>query len=259
MSEIFRFHAGETPLVVSIPHDGWRIPADILEHMTGVARGIPDTDWHVADLYGFVRGLGATVIAAEFSRYVVDLNRPPDDGDLYPGRTATGLCPTSTFAGEPIYGDGYLPDVAGRVRTYWTPYHDKLREVLDGLVERHGYALLWDAHSIASRVPRLFAGELPVLNLGTFGGQSCAPALARAVLAEAEASGYETVLDGRFRGGYITRHYGNPVARVHSIQLELAQRAYMDETTLEFDKVRADRLRETLARMLQAFVATPPA
>ncbi|MDX1499591.1 MAG: N-formylglutamate deformylase [Woeseiaceae bacterium] len=259
MSDVFRFHAGDTPLVVSIPHDGWRIPADILNHMTGVARGIPDTDWHVAELYGFVRELGATVIAPDYSRYVVDLNRPPDDGDLYPGRAATGLCPTSTFAGEPIYLDDHVPDVAARLRTYWAPYHDKLREVLDGLVERHGYALLWDAHSIASRVPRLFDGELPVLNLGTFGGRSCAPALARAVLAEAEASDYSTVLDGRFRGGYITRHYGNPAANVHAIQLELAQRAYMDEQTLEFDTVRAGRLRETLVNMLQAFVTAPRA
>ncbi len=258
MSEVFRYHAGNTPLLVSIPHDGWRIPADVLAHMTGVARGIPDTDWHVARLYDFVRELGASVLSAEFSRYVVDLNRPPDDGDLYAGRTATGLCPTRTFSGLPIYLDDHAPDVAGRVRAYWAPYHDKLREALDALVARHGYALLWDAHSIASRVPRLFDGELPVLNLGTFDGRSCAPPCIRAVLAEAEASGYETVLDGRFKGGYITRNYGQPAADVHAIQLELAQRAYMDETTLEFDRPRADTLRGTLTRMLRAFLTTPP-
>ncbi len=193
---------------------------------------------------------------ARYSRYVVDLNRPPDDGDLYPGQLATGLCPQYTFAGEPLYrGDAPVAaaEQAERTERYWRPYHERLAATLDSLRARHGCAFLWDAHSIPSRVPRLFDGKLPVLNLGNFDGRSCDPETGQELLEIASASRYASVLNGRFTGGYITRHYGDPANGVQAMQLELAQRAYMDEATLEYDPARAARLRGTLRALLLAF------
>jgi N-formylglutamate deformylase len=253
MSDVFSLHAGTTPLLVSVPHDGWQIPTDIVQYMSGVGRGIPDTDWHVAELYDFVKERGASMIVANFSRYVVDLNRPADDASLYDGQPATGLCPLQTFAGTDIYLDPIDIDHAARVASYWRPYHEQIAQTLAQLRAQHGYALLWDAHSITSYVPKLFLGELPVLNIGSFDARSCATQLSEAVLAVANDSSYEAVLDGRFKGGFITRHYGDPENKVHALQLELAQRAYMDERTLKFDREKAADLRVTLAAMLDAF------
>jgi N-formylglutamate amidohydrolase len=221
--------------------------------MTEAGRAIPDTDWHVADLYAFAQDTGASMISANFSRYVVDLNRPADDVALYPGSNTPGLCPEKTFAGADIYLDPIDIDIEARVATYWQPYHEQVRSTLQTLREHHGYALLWDAHSIPSSVPSLFAGELPVLNIGTWDGRSCASALSEAVMAVAEKSPYESVLNGRFKGGYITRHYGKPNNDIHAVQLELAQRAYMHEQTLEFDRAKAGQLRDTLRAMLEAY------
>jgi N-formylglutamate amidohydrolase len=224
--------------------------------MTPEAVALPDTDWHVAELYDFARALGASMLVANYSRYVVDLNRPASDEALYEGQVATGLCPTQTFAGDNIYAISPPDDgeMRSRVVTYWQPYHDKVARTLDVLREKFGYALLWDAHSIASEVPRLFDGELPALNVGTNDGASCATAIARAVADVAASSEYSSVLDGRFRGGYITRHYGDPAHNVHAVQLEIAQRVYMDESTTVFDAGKADRLRATLRTMLEAFL-----
>ena len=257
MSDVFEFSAGDTPLLVSVPHDGRLIPEEQRSRMTEAALAIPDTDWHVAELYGFARDLGASMLVARYSRYVVDLNRPPDDGVMYAGQVATGLCPQYTFAGDPLYGDDApvaAAEVRDRVECYWRPYHEQLATALEGLRARHGYALLWDAHSIPSRVPRLFDGELPVLNLGDYDGCSCSAHVARELHRIAAASPYASVLNGRFKGGYITRHYGNPAGGVQAVQLELAQRAYMDEATRGFDAGRAARLRDTLRSLLNAFV-----
>ena len=259
MTDVFSFHAGDTPLLVSVPHDGWQIPPDIVEAMSENGRGIPDTDWHVAQLYEFVRDRGASMIVANYSRYVVDLNRPADDAAMYEGQLATGLCPTTTFAGDAIYRDQPRIDNEARVATYWRPYHDRLAEVLAELRQRHGYALLWDAHSIPSRVPRLFDGELAVLNVGTWDGRSCAASIAEAVMTVAEGSDYDAVFNGRFKGGHTTRHYGDPGANVNAIQLELAQRAYMHERTLVYDRDKAVKLRVTLERMLDAYLDTASA
>jgi N-formylglutamate deformylase len=257
MSDVYAFSQGDSPLLISVPHDGRLIPDDQRARMTEAGLAIPDTDWHVAELYDFARGLGASLLVAQYSRYVVDLNRPPDDGSLYEGQVATGLCPQCTFAGEPLYRDGEslaAREIAGRVDRYWRPYHERLSLALDELRERHGYALLWDAHSIPSRVPRLFDGELPELNLGTFDGSSCDAAIAGELYRLASASPYSAVLNGRFKGGYITRHYGDPASGFQAVQLELAQRAYMREATLEFDPARANRFRDTLRVLLTAYM-----
>jgi len=259
MSDVYSYHEGDTPLLLSVPHDGWQIPADIAQNMSGQARGIPDTDWHVSQLYAFARDLGVSIIVARYSRYVVDLNRPADDGALYENQVVTGVCPTQIFAGDSIYLEGAKIDIASRVDRYWRPYHDRLAAALTEIRERHGYALLWDAHSIRSQVPRLFAGELPVLNLGTWDHRSCSKTIADAVMTAADASQYSAVMNGRFKGGYITRHYGQPDANIHALQLEIAQRAYMNESTLEYDKDKAAELRVTLRALLQQFLESATA
>ncbi len=261
MSNVFTLTRGDSPLLVSVPHGGRLIPEEQQARMTRAGLALPDTDWHVAELYDFARELGASMLVARYSRYVVDLNRPPDDGSLYEGQVATGLCPQYTFAGEPLYRDDApvsQAEVAARVEGYWRPYHARLVQALDEVRARHGYALLWDAHSIPSRVPRLFDGELPVLNLGNFDDRTCDPDLARKLYGIAAASPYNAVLNGRFKGGYITRHYGDPGNGVQAMQLELAQRAYMDEVTLELDDALAHRLRQTLHALLAAFAGLAP-
>ena len=257
MSEVFAFSEGDAPLLVSVPHDGRRLPDAMREAMTPEALGLPDTDWHVAELYDFVREMGASMIVANYSRYVVDLNRPPDDSALYEGQTATGLCPQHTFAGEPLYLDGTSiasAEIAERSTRYWRPYHDKLAATLATLRSLHGYALIWDAHSIPSRVPRLFDGELPELNLGTWDDRSCPGNVSRALLAVAEDSPYGAVLNGRFKGGYITRQYGDPDGGVHAVQLEVAQRVYMDEDSGDYDPERAGIFQDTLRSLLDTFM-----
>jgi len=255
MTDVFDFQAGESPLLISIPHDGRKLMPGQPARMTRVGLELPDTDWHVRLLYDFTRELGAGMLAANFSRYVVDLNRPANDAALYAGQVATGLCPQQTFAGEAIYRHGGVSadEQSIRIRDYWNPYHERLDSELCEIKARFGYALLWDAHSIAGRVPLLFGGTLPDLNIGTNDGLSAAATLTAPVVSVAERSPYSCVLNGRFKGGYITRHYGNPAKNVHAIQLELVQANYMDENTREFDTRRANKLRTTIRAMLQAF------
>jgi N-formylglutamate deformylase len=257
MTDVFGFHEGAAPLLISVPHDGCHLPGDLRDRMTPEGLALPDTDWHVAELYDFVRELGASMLIANYSRYVVDLNRPASDDSLYEGQVATGLCPTQTFAGEDIYANGEVDgqETARRVETYWRPYHEKIEQEISRMLARHGFALLWDAHSIAGVVPRLFDGELPALNIGSNSGASCARNVERAVVEAGQASPYETVVNGRFKGGHITRHYGDPGNNIHALQLEIAQRTYMDENTGVFDAVLAGQLRETLQRMIFAFLA----
>ncbi len=256
MTDAYRFSAGEIPLLISVPHDGRELPADMAARMTAVGRGLPDTDWHVARLYEFASSLGASMIVANYSRYVVDLNRSADDANLYPGQIATGLCPTQTFAGDEIYTHGAVSDDEKRQRIdrYWAPYHKQIRDCLDTMRDEFGYALLWDAHSIGSEVPRLFDGELPVLNLGSNDSTSCSRAIETAVSDVLAANSYSHVVNGRFKGGHITRSYGDPDRHVHALQLEIAQRSYMDELTLQFDEDKAARLRDTLRQMLNAYL-----
>lgn len=254
--EIFTLHKGTLPLLVSVPHDGTFVPDDIAARLTPQARRVPDTDWHIARLYEFARGLGASMIVPTHSRYVVDLNRSEDDVSLYPGQNTTGLCPVVRFSGEPVYRDGQEPtsdEIAARVETYWRPYHEALRGELARIRAEHGRAVLWEGHSIRGELPFLFEGRLPDMNLGTADGSSCSPGLQErleAVLAAQDE--YDFVVNGRFKGGHITRHYGDPVAGVEAVQMETSQRAYMDEETFEYDEAKAARAQVLLRRMLEA-------
>jgi N-formylglutamate amidohydrolase len=228
--------------------------------MTAHARELPDTDWHVCRLYEFSKALGASVIAANYSRYVVDLNRSHTDEVLYKSQLVTGLCPEQTFDGQEIYlpGENVSADEKkDRIENYWRPYHDRIASSLKNIKEKFGCALLWDAHSIPSKVPLLFDGELPELNFGTNDGRSCGNDMIEAVITEAEGDdSFSIVLDGRFKGGYITRQYGDPANDVHAIQLELAQRCYMIEESCRFDDERASRLQGVLSHVLQAFISS---
>jgi N-formylglutamate deformylase len=256
-ASIYTLTRGTAPLLISMPHVGTRIPAELAQRMTPVAHQIDDTDWHLERLYGFAERIGASLLVPQHSRYVIDLNRPADGSSLYPGQNTTGLCPTITFDGVPLYLEGAEPDaadIAARLATYWQPYHQALQAELTRLRELHGRAFLWEAHSIRSHVPRLFDGELPVYNFGTVDGQSCEPARADRLLALARGTiDASTVMNRRFKGGYITRAYGRPQEGIQAIQLELAQRSYMQETLpYAYDESRAS----VTARHLEALVTT---
>lgn len=255
-TETFRFTQGHLPLLISIPHLGTEIPPELEAGMADIAAIKQDTDWHLDQLYGFAQAMGASVIQAKVSRYVIDLNRPPSGESLYPGQTTTGLCPTDTFRGEPLYRPGHAPDAAEQARRlalYWQPYHQQLRAELERAKAQHGAVMLWDAHSIASELPRLFEGRLPDLNFGTADGRSCDASVIDAVVAVARTAPCTHVVNGRFKGGYITRHHGAPAEGVHAIQLEMSQRLYMQETApFAYDPAKAQALQPLLQRMLEA-------
>jgi N-formylglutamate deformylase len=222
---------GGSALMVSMPHVGTLVPDALAARMTPAALQRADTDWHLPRVYD-LEGLDATILVATHSRLVVDLNRPPDDENLYPGRDTTGLVPVDTFHKEPVYRDS-PPDpaeIASRRETYWRPYHEALAAELARLRSVHDRVVLWDAHSIASVLPRFFSGRLTDLNFGTADGRSCDPGLIAEILAPVKTQHrYSWVLDGRFKGGYITRRFGDPASGVHAVQLEMTQAIYMDE------------------------------
>jgi len=245
MKPVFSFQRGRTPLLVSIPHSGTRVPAEIRKHFTEEALLLPDTDWFVELLYQWVVDQGAGLLVANYSRYVIDLNRPPDNAALY-SAPGTGLLPEQLFDGSPLYKQGSKPDetdLAQRLLQFWRPYHEKLALELWHIKERFGYAVLLDAHSIRSEVPMLFEGRLPDLNLGSNAGASADPGLVSAGFhALSKNTRYSAVLDGRFRGGYITRNYGKPLENIHALQLEMAQSVYMREQPPLYDQALADRI-----------------
>ena len=257
MAEPYTFSAGNTPLLVSLPHGSTYIPPKMSSRMTRAARKTPDTDWHVGRLYDFAQALGASVIAATHSRYVVDLNRDPTGTELYKNADNTELCPTTTFDFEPLYLPGEEPDeeeIAGRIRQYWQPYHAKLDEQLSDLKQRHGVAILFEGHSIRSEVPRFYKGPIPDLNLGTANGASAAPDLAEIAFAALVGRNYSVVWDERFTGGYITRRYGNPAAGIHALQLELTWRNYMNEKNFRYAAKRANHLKQLLEELLTQLI-----
>ena len=256
------FHQGTAPLLISFPHVGTYVPPTVAERLTDEARQVPDTDWHLPILYAFAQEIGASTLVATHSRYVVDLNRPPDGASLYPGQNVTGLCPVDTFDETPLYRDPALqPDdaeIAQRREAVWRPYHTQLAAELARIKQLHGVAGLWDAHSIRSVLPRFFDGKLPDLNLGTNQGASCGQGLGELLLAEAQKSavdGFSAVLNGRFTGGYITRQHGQPANNVHAVQLEMTQCAYMQEA-LPFDYLPevAARVQPHLRAMVESML-----
>jgi N-formylglutamate deformylase len=261
--EIYTLTRGTTPLLVSLPHAGTRIPTAIAAKLQPRALQTEDTDWHLDRLYAFATGLGASVIVPRHSRYVVDLNRPSDNRPMYAGANNTELCPTRFFSGDLLYRDGQAPaeaEVQERVACYWQPYHEALRTELERLRAAHGHALLWDGHSIKSELPWLFDGKLPDLNLGTASGASCAPGL-RAALSEVLQAqrDFTVAIDGRFKGGHITRHYGRPADRIHAVQLEMGWCTYMVEAPpFDWNEARAALVQPLLRRLLQAMLGWRP-
>ena len=263
MKRLWRISRGHSPLIVNVPHAGTFIPDDDLRDLTESGRANPDTDWHVDKLYEFVPGLGVTLMVATHSRIVVDLNRDPSGAALYPGAANTEICPTTTFHDAPIYHPGCHPDEAAcmrRVARYWQPYHAQLRAEIDCARARHGYCILLDAHSIVSEAPRFFAGRLPDLNLGSADGASCNALLANEAFAYLSAAKeFSAVHNGRFKGGYITRHYGQPPEGVHALQLEMAQCCYMDEQRPEqYDASRSAALHGVLQGLVARLLICPP-
>lgn len=258
---VFHLHQGSAPLLVSMPHIGTEIPADLRAHYVPHALQVEDTDWHLARLYNFLGELGASVLTPRMSRYVIDLNRPPDDAPMYPGASNTELCPTRFFTGDPLYQDGMAPGPEERLRRrqlYWQPYHDALAAELARLKAQHGQVLLWDAHSIRSEITWLFEGRLPDLSIGTAGGASAGAAVTDAVeQACAAQSRFSHVINGRFRGGYITRHYGAPHNGVHAVQLEMCQSLYMQEVApFRFEEALATAIQPLLKEMVASPLKT---
>ncbi|WP_410014926.1 N-formylglutamate deformylase [Sodalis sp. C49] len=258
ITEPYTFEAGTIPLLLSIPHAGTRLTPAVADGLSDAARPLPDTDWHIPRLYDFARALGAHILIGTYSRMVIDLNRPADDKPLYTTAT-TGLYPETLFDGTPVFKPGATPDKAERRRyldEIWHPYHRKLQDCLSDIKAQHEYALLLDAHSIASVIPRLFDGTLPDLNFGTNDGMSCAPSLGEALAAFCRQQPFTHVINGRFKGGYITRAYGQPHARQHAVQLELAQCNYMrEEQPFDYLPERAGQLQQALRSLVATLLS----
>jgi len=253
-----RVDTGDSPLLLAQPHGGTEIPQTVLEHLNDDGRALADTDWHISRLYQDLVN-DSTVVGTSIHRYVIDANRDPSDQSLYPGQNTTSLCPTTTFDGEPIYKPGQEPgedEIQQRRQQFHQPYHDALQEQIDRIHQKHGYVVLYDCHSIRSLVPYLFEGQLPDFNIGTNSGQSCSPGLESIVLnACAGEKQYSHVLNGRFKGGWTTRHYGNPQAGFHAIQMELAQCNYMvEQAPWSYDAGKAELLRVSLRNILRGIL-----
>lgn len=250
---------GTAPLLISIPHAGTHLTPEVASGLTDAALPLSDTDWHIPQLYDFARALGASILVGQYSRFVIDLNRPADDTPLYATAT-TGLFPDTLFDGRPTFKAGMEPTVVQRqqyLEQIWQPYHQTIASELARMKEVFGYALLFDAHSIASQIPRLFDGKLPDLNLGTNGGASCSPGLSGVVEGVClQQTRFSHVLNGRFKGGYITREYGQPDIHQHAVQLELAQVNYMEEIEpFAYDEEKARELQNVLKPLLAGMLA----
>lgn len=265
MNEWLTVRQGSAPLLVSLPHTGTTIPPEVERTLANPWLSRKDTDWWIDRLYDFADSLDATLVHTSISRTVIDVNRDPSGVSLYPGQATTELCPTMTFDGEPLY-NGATPDaadVARRQQQYFDPYHDALAAQLRRLRERHDRVVLYDCHSIRSVIPRLFDGELPEMNIGTNSGASCDVTLTDAIAAHATAGGFSHVVNGRFKGGFITRNFGKPAEGVHAVQMELGCRSYMrepigpvheQEWPTPYDETVAARMRTTLTEILKTCI-----
>jgi N-formylglutamate deformylase len=247
-----------SPLILNFPHSGVYLPPRIASCLTQTARALPDTDWHVPRLYGFAQALDVSWMEARVSRYAIDLNRDPKGASLYPGQATTALCPLQGFSGAPLWKAGCEPDeqeITERKNRFFTPYHAALEAQIERVKAVHGFALLLDCHSICGTIPRLFDGALPTLNLGTHSGQSCAPALQSRIARILQQSPQTHIINGRFKGGWITRHYGKPQHAVHVLQMEIAQHAYMDEKPpFTWQGHKAVQLQETLKQIVTSLL-----
>lgn len=255
VSGVFTLQQGSIPLLVSMPHLGTEIPAELQGGYVQEALGVEDTDWHLHRLYNCLPVMGASLLQPRYSRYVIDLNRPPDDAPMYPGASNTELCPTRFFSGAPLYKPGQEPNPEERARrreAYWQPYHAALAAELARLKAQHGFVLLWEAHSIRSHIPWLFEGKLPDLNIGTASGASAHESITDAVVQACEAAPHiSTAVNGRFKGGYITRRYGQPAQGVHAVQLEMCQSLYMQEVPpYAYDEALAWQVQPVLKMMV---------
>lgn len=252
---VFEVTQGSSPVILGFPHTGTDVPSDIHARLNDNGRILADTDWHIHDLYNDLLE-NVTTVRATFHRYVIDANRDPAGVSLYPGQNTTGLIPETDFDGLPIWKDGQAPtdaDIAHRLRDFHAPYHAALAAEIERVKAIHGIAVLYDCHSIRSHIPFLFDGKLPDFNIGTDSGKTCAPAIeATAAAVTAAAEGYTSILNGRFKGGWTTRHYGRPETGVHAIQMELAQSTHLATETPPFayDPSKADRLRMHLKDLL---------
>jgi N-formylglutamate deformylase len=255
-NDIFQVHQGTSPLLISLPHDGSAIPEALQERMQPEARSAPDTDWHVSRLYDFAKSMNATILQPKYSRYVIDLNRPPNDVSLYPGQNTTGLCPIRQFSGEPVYLEGHWPserEIHSRIEHYWRPYHHALKIQVARLHFQHGRVLLWEGHSIKSKVPFLFDGILPDFNIGTVEGTSCKPETQKAIeKILSQQTRFTSVSNGRFKGGYITREYCDLAKNIETVQLELSQATYMDEGSLQYDADKAGHVQALIRKFFDA-------
>lgn len=260
MTAPFNFSRGKLPILISIPHAGTALTQEVESALSEAAMPLPDTDWHIPKLYEFATSLGGSVIIGNYSRMVIDLNRPADDKPLYTTAT-TGLYPETLFDGTPVFIPGKEPSQEQRkavLDTIWQPYHLQLQTELERMKAEHGYALLFDAHSIASRIPRLFEGKLPDLNFGTNGGKSCDELIEEHLVAcAASQKQFSWVANGRFKGGYITRAYGQPAQGIHAVQLELAQCNYMDEQApFAWRSDRAEKLQPLLEQLIRSMLSS---
>ncbi len=257
-SELMLQVTGTQPILINVPHAGTQLPPSLKANLRDDALDLKDTDWHMADFALPCAELGASVMAANYSRYVVDLNRSREDTPLYSGPT-TGLVSQIDFDGEPLYKDGKAPsqaEVQTRIETYWTPYHDALEAEIQRIKSEFGICILLDLHSIRSQVPRLFENTLPDLNLGTNSGQSTNLRYESCAETQLSSGSYSFVKNGRFKGGYITRHYGRPDQNIHALQLEIAQSTYMiEQTPWTLIQEKADQLTSTIKGLASALLA----
>lgn len=254
--QAFEVKQGSSPVIIGLPHTGTNVPDDIWARLNDNGRILADTDWHIHKLYdGLLEN--ATTVRATFHRYCIDANRDPEGVSLYPGQNTTSLIPTTDFDGLAIWKEGQEPnsdDIQDRLSRFHRPYHDAFAAEIERVKNIHGIAIVYDCHSIRSHIPFLFEGTLPDFNIGTDMGKTCAAEIeAIAVDVTSKACGYSSILNGRFKGGWTTRYYGQPQNRVHAIQMELAQKTHLASESLPFayDEAKAERLRVHLKTLLQ--------
>ncbi|PHQ98256.1 MAG: N-formylglutamate deformylase [Marinosulfonomonas sp.] len=252
---------GDSPIILGQPHGGTYVPDDLAARLNARGQGLDDTDWHITRLYDGLLPT-ATVVQATFQRYVIDANRDPQGVSLYPGQNTTSLCPLTDFDGQPIWQDGQDPsadEIEARRLTFHAPYHAALATQIARVKQQHGFAILFDCHSIRSNIPFLFDGTLPIFSIGTDAGKTCDPLIEKTTREIcAAAPDYDHVVNGRFKGGWTTRHYGKPKTGIHAIQMELAQRAYMDEAApWTYRNDLAANIRRPLSQILQSLNSLP--